>query len=78
MVNVQVLLPLLLAVALFVGVAFKAKSIILGSVGGISIFSYVAVRSGDTLFLIYYILLMFFMVMGVAVFLTKTQMGDTA
>jgi len=78
MVNSAVLMPLLLAVALFVGIAFKAKSVLLGAVGGISIFSYVAVKSNDPLFLGYYILLMFFMVMGTSVYLVKTQMGDTA
>lgn len=77
MVNVQVALPILLVVALFVGVAFHARSLMLGSLGGMSIFGYVAVRSGDNLFLSYYILAMFFMTMGVAVYLTKTQMGDT-
>lgn len=78
MVDVQIGLPILLIIALFVGIAFHARSLMLGSVGGMSIFGYIAVRSGDDLFLGYYILLMFFMIMGVAVYLTKTQMGDTA
>lgn len=78
MVNTAVLLPLLLTVALLIGVAFKAKSVMLGAIGGIAIFSYVAVRSGNTLFLGYYILLMFFMVSGTGVYMTKTIMGDTS
>lgn len=78
MASVQALLPLLLTVALLVGVAFKARSLLLGAVGGIAIFAYITVRSGNNLFLGYYLLLMFFMVMGTSVYLVKTQMGDTA
>lgn len=78
MPNISALLPLLLTIALFIGVAFKARSIMLGSLGGLSVFAYVAVQSGNVLLKGYYLLLMFFMTMGLAVYLTKTQMGDTS
>lgn len=78
MVDMMVALPILLTVGIGVGVAFKARSLMLGGIGGIALFGYIAIQSGETLFIAYYVLIMFFIIMGVAVFLTKTQMGDTA
>lgn len=78
MVDTQALLPLMLIVALFVGIAFKSRSLIVGATGGVAIFGYVAIKSGNAIFQGYYLLMMFFMVMGMSVYLVKTQMGDTA
>lgn len=78
MADIFILMPITLTILLFVGVAFMSKSLILGGSGGLVVFAYVAVRSGNTLMLGFYLLLMFFMVMAVGVYLTKTVMGETA
>jgi hypothetical protein len=78
MVDTLVLLPLLLAVMLFIGAAVMSKSLILGAAGGLAVFGYISVRSGNNLFLGFWLLTMFFMTMASGVWLTKTVMGDTA
>lgn len=78
MPDMFVLLPLMLSVLLFIGAAFMSKSLILGALAGLAVFGYVSIRSGNTLFIGFWVLVMFFMTMASGVWLTKTVMGDTA
>lgn len=78
MVDTLVLLPLLLVIMLFVGAAVTSKSLILGAAGGLTVFGYISVKSGNDIFLGFWLLSLFFMTMGTGVYLTRTVIGDTA
>jgi hypothetical protein len=72
------LLPLFLVIMLFVGATVFSRSLILGAVAGLVVFGYISVRSGNNLFLGFWLLALFFMTMASGVWMTKTVMGDTA
>lgn len=78
MPDMLILLPLLFAVLIFIGAAFMARSLILGGMGGLAVFGYISIQSGNTLFVAFWALVMFFMTMASGVWLTKTVIGDTA
>lgn len=76
--DIATLMPLFAALLLFAGAAIKSKSILLGTLSAYLVMGYIGVKSGNELFIGFYILTAFFMAMGTAVYLTQTVMGDTA
>lgn len=78
MPDLFVLLPIALVIFLFVGIGLYSKSLIMSAGGGLLVFGYVAVQSGNNLYLGFFIIIMMFLTLSGGVLMTRTVIGDTA
>lgn len=72
------LLVVISVVAILGGITLSSNSVMLTGALTFMALGYIAIRSGDTFFQLFYLVATFFMVMGAAVFMVRLVMGDTA
>lgn len=78
MPDIMILLPIALVIFLFVGAGMASKSMIMAAGGGLMAFGYIAVQSGNALYLGFYIIIMLFLTLSAGVLMTRTVIGETA